>query len=125
MQDAPYRMRTVMNAMGYFQVPTLSYVPEAVSPNLNLTVQKEGKASFCRVVAVAPLARGLKGTVALSAPKGVKLDKAAWTVEVPPGGRVAERVGFTGGPDGRGEPIRAVLTLEDGTVLNGAVPLGL
>lgn len=125
MQDAPYRMRTVMNAMGYFQVPTLSYVPEALSPNLNLTVQKEGKASFCRVVAVAPLARGLKGTVALSAPKGVTLDKAAWTVEVPPGGRVAERVGFTGGPDGRGEPVRAVLTLEDGTVLNGAVPLGL
>jgi rhamnogalacturonan endolyase len=124
MQDVPYRMRTTMNAMGYFQVPTLSYVPEALSPNVNLTVQKEGKKNLCRVVVVAPLDKGLKGSVALIAPKGVKLSKTAWGIDLKPGERVAEGVPFEGSAE-RGAPIVAELAIEGGAVLRGAVPLGL
>jgi rhamnogalacturonan endolyase len=124
MQDVPYRMRTVMNAMGYFQVPTLSYVPEALAPNLNLTIQKEGKKNVCRVVVVAPLGKGVKGILSLAAPKGVKLAKTSVTVDLKPGERVAEPVSFDGSSE-RGEPIVAVLTQEGGAALRGQVPLGL
>ena len=94
MQDVPYRARTTMNAMGYMQVPILSYVPEALSPNLNLTVQKEGKQSRCRVVVVAPLDKAVKGILTLTAPKGVKLAKSSWPVDLKPGARLAEAVPF-------------------------------
>ena len=124
MQDAPYRMRTVMNAMGYFQVPTLSYVPEALAPNLNLTVQKEGKKSACRVVVVAPLDKGVKGSLMLTAPKGVKLAKTSLAVDLKPGERVSESVPFEGAAE-RGAPIRAMLSQAGGAVLRGQVPLGL
>ncbi len=124
MQDEPYRMRTTMNAMGYFQVPTLSYVPEARAPNLNLTLQKEGKKNGCRVVAVAPLTSGLKGTLTLTAPKGIRLQKETLDVDLKPGERVAESVAYDGKNE-RGEAIRAELAIEGGVVLRGCVPLGL
>lgn len=125
MQDAPYRMRTVMNAMGYLQVPMLSYVPEALVPNLNLTVQSENKRGVCRVVVAAPLTRAVKGTLSLSAPKTVKLEKREAVVDLKPGARIALPFPFDGKADERGSLIRAVLSLEDGTVLRGSVPLGL
>jgi hypothetical protein len=124
MQDDAYRMRTTMNAMGYFQVPTLSYVPEARSPNLNLTLQKEGKKSVCRVVAVAPLTSGLKGTLTLTAPKGIKLQKTTLDVDLKPGERAAESVAYDGTCE-RCEVITAELALEGGPVLRVRVPLGL
>ena len=125
MQDGPYRMRTMMNAMGYFQVPTLSYVPEARSPNLNLTVQSENKRGVCRVVVAAPLTKAVKGTLSLSTPKTVKLEKREAVVDLKPGARIALPFAFEGKADKRGELIRANLSLEDGTVLRGSVPLGL
>ncbi|MDR2849045.1 MAG: hypothetical protein LBW77_00630, partial [Verrucomicrobiota bacterium] len=125
MQDAPYRSRTTMNAMGYMQVPILSYVPEARSPNLNLTVMKDGGADICRVVVSAPLAKGLRGTLALTAPKGVNLASPPPDILLAPGRRAILPLGFSGKPDTRGALIRAVLTLDDGTVLKGSVPLGL
>jgi len=124
MQDGPYRMRTTMNAMGYTQVPILSYVPEAVSPNVNLTVRKEGKKDVCRVAVAAPLGEGVKGTVTLAAPKGVRLDRTSWAVDLKPGTRAAENVMFEG-QTARGGLIRAALTRDDGRVLRGSVPLGL
>jgi hypothetical protein len=124
MQDDAYRMRTTMNAMGYFQVPTLSYVPEARSPNLNLTLQKEGKKSVCRVVAVAPLTSGLKGTLTLTAPKGIKLQKATMDVDLKPGERVAEAFEYEGKAE-RGDEITAELVIEGGAALRGSVPLGI
>jgi hypothetical protein len=82
MQDPPYRMRTTMNAMGYMQVPILSYVPEALSPNLNLTIMGDRKGDTCRVVAVAPMDKPLNGTLALTAPKGVTLAKTEFTITI-------------------------------------------
>jgi rhamnogalacturonan endolyase len=124
MQDEAYRMRTTMNAMGYYQTPILSYVPEALAPNLNLTLRKDGKRTVCRVVAVAPLARALKGAITLTAPKGVTLKKSVWTVDVQAGERQAEAVEYEGKAE-RGAEIRAELAVEGGPVLTGGVPLGL
>ena len=124
MQDVPYRARTTMNAMGYMQVPILSYVPEALSPNLNLTVQKEGKQNRCRVVVVAPLEKAVKGVLTLTAPKGVKLAKTAWPVDLKPGARLAETVLVEGSSE-RGALIRAELAVDGGSALQGSVPLGL
>ena len=124
MQDRPYRMRVMMNAMGYTQVPILSYVPEALSPNLNLTIQKEGKANWCRVVVAAPLGKTIKGSLALTAPSGVTLGRSLLTIHLKNGERFAENVSFDG-KAARGELIRAVLSLDDGTILRGRVPLGL
>jgi hypothetical protein len=125
MQDDAYRSRTTMNAMGYMQVPILSYVPEALAPNLNLTVMKDGQKNLCRVVVVAPLAKALNGRLTLRAPKNVRLEKTEADIRLVPGQRTVLPIGFEGKHDVRGERIRAVLTLDDGTVLNGAVPLGL
>ncbi len=124
MQDGSYRMRTTMNAMGYFQVPTLSYVPDAVSPNLNLTLQKAGKERVCRTVVVAPLESGVKGTLVLTAPQGVTLEQASWDVDVRPGERLTVKSPFSGKPK-RGASIAAVLSLPDGVTLRGGVPLDL
>ena len=125
MQDELYRSRTMMNAMGYMQVPILSYVPEARSPNLNLTIMGEGKANVCRVVVTAPLDKAIKGTLSLTAPKNVTLEKTETAVDLAPGKRLVQSITFEGKPDKRGDLIRATLKLDNGTVLNGAVPLGL
>jgi rhamnogalacturonan endolyase len=125
MQDEAYRMRTTMNAMGYYQTPTLSYVPEALSPNLNLTIQPvDKKKNACRVVAVAPLSAAARGTVTLTAPKGVKLQKTSLAVDLKPGERVAETVAYEGKGE-RGDVIRAEWVIEGGAVLRGGVPLEL
>jgi len=124
MQDEAYRMRTTMNAMGYYQTPILSYVPEALAPNLNLTLQKDGKRNVCRVAAAAPLDRALKGAITLTAPEGVRLKKRAWTVDLKAGERQAEAVEYEGKAE-RGAEIRAAFAVEGGTVLEGGVPLGL
>lgn len=124
MQDAPYRARTTMNAMGYFQTPILSYVPEALASNLNLTLQKQGKKPVCRVVAVAPLHAGLKGVLTLAAPEGVTLARTSVAVALSPGARMAETVPFEGSAK-RGALIRAELVAEGGTTLRGSVPVGL
>jgi hypothetical protein len=116
-----------MNAMGYYQTPTLSYVPEALAPNLNLTLLKaeKGKKSVCRVAVVAPLKTAAKGTVTLTAPKGVKLQKASFAVDLKPGERMAVPVEYEGKAGERGEPIRAEWAVEGGAALRGAVPMGL
>lgn len=123
MQDRPYRMRTMMNAMGYAQVPLLSYVPEAVSPNLSLTVRKDGKRTICRVVVSAPFEKGVRGRVALTVPDGVALDRTLLAVDVKPGGRLAAEVGVEGKAK-RGEMISAVLFQTDGARLCARVPAG-
>ena len=125
MQDPLYRSRTMMNAMGYMQVPLLSYVPEALAPNLNLTVMGDGKGDTCRVVVAAPLDKAVKGTLMLTAPEGVTLEKTGFAIDLPPGERTVLPVALTGKPGKRGDRIRAALTLADGTILNGAVPMGL
>ena len=124
MQDAPYRMRVMMNAMGYSQVPILSYVPEACSPNLNLTLQKVDKKNICRVVVVAPLDKGVKGRVVLIAPNGITLKKTSLDVDLKPGERVAEAIAYEGKTE-KGNVIKAELAIENGPVLRGRVPLGL
>jgi hypothetical protein len=80
--------------------------------------------NICRIVVVAPLDKAVKGALKLTAPKNVTLEKTDFAIELPPGERVVLPVTFEGKPS-RGERIRAALTLDDGTVLNGAVPMGL
>lgn len=125
MQDSAYRMRTMMNAMGYAQIPLLSYVPEALAPNLNVSVNVQKDRGDCHVVVVAPLAYGLKGSVTLSAPTGVKLETVEMSVELAPGCRKVWQIPYEGRPDRRGELIRVELKIEQGATLKGAVPLGL
>jgi rhamnogalacturonan endolyase len=124
MQDEPYRMRMAMNAMGYYQTPILSYVPEALAPNLNLTLQKADKKTVCRVVVVAPQSGPLKGAVTLTAPANIKLQKTSLSVDLKPGERVAEAIPYEGKAE-RGARIGASLAIESGPVLCGSVPLGL
>ncbi|MDA3923549.1 MAG: hypothetical protein PF904_02485 [Kiritimatiellae bacterium] len=85
MQDDPYRMRTVMNAMGYEQTPTLSYLPAARSLNVNLTVIKENDKEICRVVVQASLDKGYKGEVKLQPPMGRKIEQKTLAVDLKPG----------------------------------------
>jgi len=125
MQDSAYRMRTMMNAMGYAQIPLLSYVPEALAPNLNVSVNVQKDRGDCRVVVVAPLVYGLKGSVTLSAPTGVKLETVEMPVELAPGCRKVWEIPYEGRPNRRGELIRVELKIEQGATLKGAVPLGL
>lgn len=124
MQDVPYRMRVTMNAMGYSQVPLLSYVPEALSPNLNLTLQKVDKKNTCRVAVVAPLNKSVKGQVTLAAPNNITLKKASLQVDLKPGERMAENIAYEGKAE-RGSIIRAELAVENGPVLRGRVSFGL
>lgn len=120
MQDRLYRMRTTMNAMGYTQTPTLSYIPEATAPNLNLTLQKTDNQNLCRVVVVAPLNQSLQGTVTLTPPKGVTLETTTFNLNLAPGKRHAQHISLTGKAK-RGELIQATLDLSH-TRLHGSVP---
>ncbi|MDD4102423.1 MAG: carbohydrate binding domain-containing protein [Kiritimatiellae bacterium] len=125
MQNKAYRMRVMMNAMGYYQAPILSYVPEARSPNLNLTLMRDGKQQLCRTVVVAPFDTDVKGKVTLTAPAGIELSRTEWDVDIAHGARSAEAVKVTGSLKRRGDSIRATFVRQDGRVLQGAVPLGL
>lgn len=124
MQDALYRMRTTMNAMGYMQLPLLSYVPEALAPNINISLRKINDRSVCQTVVSAPMQRGLKGTLTFAAPSQVKLEATSKAIDLKPNER-SELVLSYQGNGRRGEEIRATLTLEDGTSRSVAAPFDL
>ncbi len=85
MQDIPYRMRTLTNAMGYEQTPTLSYLPAADSLNVNLTVVKEDGREICRAAVQAPQDKGFKGEVRLQPPIGRKIGHDTLAVDLKAG----------------------------------------
>jgi hypothetical protein len=88
LQDPLYRLETAMNAMGYLQDPSLTYLPEAVAPNLNLTaVERDGEVGV-RAVVSAPLDRAVKGSLRLSA-DGVGISPAETAIDLKPGERRA------------------------------------
>lgn len=124
MQDALYRMRTTMNAMGYMQPPLLSYVPEALSPNINISLQKSKERSLCRTVVSAPMKQALRGTLTLVGPSRIQLAETSKTIDLKPNQRVAFLIPYQG-IGHHGEAIRATLTLEDGTSRSVAAPFGL
>jgi hypothetical protein len=114
LQDPVYRSCTAMNSMGYSQDPTLSYLPEALAPNLNLTAMSKGAATVCRVVVSAPLATGLKGNVALQAPAGMRLDPAEFAVDLKPGERLVAWTTVTNeAAQAANATLHAVLTATD------------
>lgn len=101
--DPIYRLDAAMDAMGYTQVPTLSTNLEALSPNLNLTLldAKRGEPNV-RVVAVAPLDRGVKGTLKLTAVGGT-VSVAEQAIDLKPGERTVVLAQAKPAPDGTGE----------------------
>jgi hypothetical protein len=124
MQDTLYRMRTTMNAMGYMQVPLLSYVPETYSPNINITLTRDNKKQFCRTVISAPGNKGIKGTLVLTAPPRIKLSENTKTIDLKPNERIEMKIPFEG-PGHHGEAISATLTLEDSPPLSVYAPFDL
>lgn len=123
LHDAAYRMRLTHSSMGYTQVPILTYVPEACSPNINVTRQKNGSETVFRVVCVAPQKEGLAGTLTLSAPDGVRLAKKSFPVNLQPGARCTEIIAYEGRVV-RGSLLVARLEREGKTALTLSVPLG-
>ncbi len=123
LQDSVYRMCMRMNTMGYSQRLTLSYNLAAVSPGLNLTFQAgKESASVCRVVVSAPLDKPVRGTVRLTAGKGIALDPAEYTVDVAPGKLDIRNVAIASETEsGLGSQIDARLDLQDGGLLTGQV----
>jgi rhamnogalacturonan endolyase len=85
MQDEGYRMRVTMNAMGYEQTPTLSYLPAARSLNVNLTVITENEKKYCRAVIQAALDQGYQGSVRLQPPIGIRIAESSLDVDLKPG----------------------------------------
>ena len=124
MQDTLYRMRTTMNAMGYMQVPLLSYVPEASSPNINITLPRENKNKLCRIVISAPGNKSIKGTLALTAASRIKLSESTKTIDLKSNERIELNIPFEG-TGHHGEAIRATLTMEDLTPLSVYAPFDL
>jgi len=124
MQDTLYRMRTTMNAMGYMQVPLLSYVPEACSPNINITLTRDGKKLLSRTVISAPENKGIKGMLALTAPPRIKLSENTKTIDLKPNERIELKIPFEGAGH-HGEAIHATLTLEDSPPLSVYAPFDL
>jgi rhamnogalacturonan endolyase len=123
-QDTLYRMRTTMNAMGYMQVPLLSYVPEARSPNINITLMRDGKKQLCRIVVSAPGNKGIKGTLSLTAPPRIILSENTKTIDLQPNERIEMKTPFEGAGH-HGEAIHATLTLEDSPPLSVYAPFDL
>lgn len=120
MQDPIYRLDTAMNAMGYTQEPVLSYLPEALAPNLNLTaVPAADETATVRVVAVAPLDRAVTGEVALTA-DGATLAPATFAVDLAPGQRLVQSVKVTADGGRRPVTVKASLT-GPGVSLTGRV----
>ncbi len=118
MQDTLYRMRTTMNAMGYMQVPLLSYLPESRSPNINMTLTGENKKQMGRIVISAPSHTGLKGTLLLTAPARIKLSETSKAIDLKPNERIELNIPFEGAGH-HGEAIRATL------IVNGSAPLSV
>jgi rhamnogalacturonan endolyase len=114
LQDPVYRSCIAMNSMGYSQDPTLSYLPEALSHNLNLTQMNKGADPACRVVVCAPLAAGLKGKVELQAPVGLRLDPTEFAVDLKAGERLVAWATVTReAPAAASATLHAVLTAAD------------
>lgn len=123
MQDCSYRMRHLTNAMGYTSRALLTRLPSAESPNVNLTYQYGMRQ--LRIVMSAPVHSPLKGRFELDEIKGVKVEgERAFDVDLQPGKVLVKNVrlisdsdeGFNGQANGR-------LTLSDGIVLKGTVPV--
>lgn len=124
MQDPGYRQTIASNSMGYLYDPALSYLPTNLSPNLNLTCKDNKGAITLQVVTSSPLDRPIKGKLKLTAPTGVSLAPAEWTVDLKPGSMAVTEVKVEKSRP-MFVPIKAELQLEDGTVLRGQVPLGV
>ena len=114
--DPLYRLAAAMCSQGYTQVPTLSYSLEATAPNLNLTVLDAVEGPNLRLVVSAPLDRGLKGAVALTALGGT-VSPAGQPVDLKPGERAV--IPATGHPaeGGTGEMNLTATLTGDNTVL--------
>jgi len=85
--DPLYRLDAAMCAMGYTQVPTLQACLEAISPNLNLTVLEAAAGQpNLRLVASAPMDRGIRGQLTLQAAGGT-FTPASFAVDLQPGER--------------------------------------
>jgi len=123
LHDSAYRMRLTHSSMGYTQVPILTYVPDACSPNINVTRQKTGAETVFRVVCAAPLSEGLTGTLTLSAPDGVRLAKKSFSVNLQPGARCTTVIAYEGRII-RGSTLVAELEREGKRPLTLSVPLG-
>ena len=113
-----------MNAMGYMQVPLLSYVPEASSPNINIALPRENKNKLCRIVISAPGNKSIKGTLALTAASRIKLSESTKTIDLKSNERIELNIPFEG-TGHHGEAIRATLTMEDLTPLSVYAPFDL
>ncbi len=95
LQDPLYRLETAMNFMGYLQDPMLSYLPEAVSPNLNLTAYEEADQMKLRVVVSAPRQAGIDGVLTLEG-GGALLEPARLPIALQPGARRVVEAAITG-----------------------------
>lgn len=124
MQDPNYRQTIAANAMGYIYDPALSYLPTDLAPNLNLTFRDKVTAGDLEVVVSAPLKEPVKGQLKLSANGGIRLEPKEWAVDLKPGELKIFQVKVKKPADAV-SPIRAELTLANGTVLRGQVPTGL
>lgn len=126
MQDPVYRMVTAMDPMGYTQPPTLSYNPELLSPNLNLTVLEAAAVPTVRVVVSAPSATALAGRLVLDAGTGLQADPATFDVRLNPGGRQTYEARLSSArPERLQGLLQARLELAGGKVLRGQVPVAL
>jgi rhamnogalacturonan endolyase len=85
--DPLYRLDVAMCAMGYTQVPNLTTSLEATAPNLNLTLLDAATGPNLRVVASAPMDRGIKGQLRLTA-TGASVRPAGHAIDLAPGERV-------------------------------------
>lgn len=121
LQDHLYRLDTAMNFMGYLQDPMLSYLPEARSPNLNLTAYEEDDQTKLRVVVSAPRAQGLQGTLRLAAGYAV-LEPAAVPVALQPGERRVVDVSLQGNAGEQGVDAELVGSVSLSTRLTLRLP---
>jgi rhamnogalacturonan endolyase len=126
MQDASYRSRNCMNTMGYTQVPILTYVPSALSPNVNLMFTEEGKTKRCRIIVSAPMNEKLEGEMELILPDGVAAEPFEKRVSLAPGECAVREFSLrhTGKAE-RGDLFRAALHLSGERTLVTAEPWGL
>jgi rhamnogalacturonan endolyase len=124
MQDTLYRMRTTMNAMGYMQVPLLSYLPESQSPNINMTLMGEGKKQLGRIVISAPRHAGIKGTLTLIAPARIKLSETTKAIDLKPNERIELKIPFEGTGQ-HNESLRATLNIDGSAPLSVYAPFDL
>ena len=124
MEDPNYRQTIAANAMGYIYDPALSYLPTDFSPNLNLTFKDKLNRGDLEVVVSAPLKEAVKGRLKLSAANGIRLEPAAWEIDLKPGELKVVPVKVKKPVNSNGL-IQAELTLKNGVVLRGQVPTGL